>query len=88
MDVLQLPGTPLGQKMVEVLPGAAERLSQRQRLGAQSLGVRAGQSPQQLLIKGVAVGGDLFDHRGQRGGRVVGVGLIAADARAHQHRPR
>ena len=43
VDVLQLLGAAAGQVMVEVLPRAAERLPQRQRLGPQPLGVRARQ---------------------------------------------
>ena len=88
VDVLQLLGPPPRQVMVEVLPGAAERLPQRQRLGPQPLGVRAGQLPQQLLVEGVAIDGDLLHQRGQRDGGIVGVGPVAADARAHQHRAR
>ena len=40
VDVLQLLGPAPRQVLVEVLPRAAERLPQRQRLGTQPLGVR------------------------------------------------
>ena len=43
VDVLQLLGPAAGQVLVEVLPGPAERLPQRRRLGPQPLGVRTAQ---------------------------------------------
>ena len=86
MDVLQLLRATRGQELVEVLAGSAKRLPPLLRLGTEAFGVLALQFLQQLLVEGVAVDGDLLDQLGQRDGRVVGVGPVAADARSHQHR--
>ena len=48
----------------------------------------AGKPRQQPLVEGVAIDGDLLHQRGQGDAGIVGVGPIAADAGAHQHRPR
>ena len=86
MNVLQLGCPPPGQKMIQMLPGAGQRLPPCFGFGPQAIAVRPRDAGQQLLIVGVAIGRDLLHQGRQRGRRAVRVGAAAASARGHQHR--
>ena len=74
--------------LIQVLAGAAKRLSQMLRLGAKPIAAGAGNRGNQSLVKTVAQTGYLRHQSAQRSRGIVHVGASPAQRRGHQHRSR
>ena len=86
VHVLHLGGAAAGQLVVQMLPGAAERLPRALRLGPQPVAVLARGARQQLLVELIAIGGDVRQQGRQRHVGVVAGRAVAGGAGGHQDR--
>ncbi len=84
MDALNLEGAAFCQLAVQMLASAAERLTVALRFLDEALSVGAFGLGKLLLIKVVAISGDVRQERRKRDGRIMSVGSVAAGARRHQ----
>ena len=73
VHVLHLRGAAAGQLVVQMLPGAAERLARALRFGPQPFAVLVRGARQQILVELVAIGGDVRQQSRERD-----VGAVAA----------
>ncbi len=86
VHVLHLDRAAAGQLVIQMLASAAERLAGALRFGAQALAVRAGCVGEQVLVKLVAIGGDVRQQVRERDVGAVAAGPVAGGAGGHEDR--